>query len=118
MDAIAPLLAATINAGTPLLLAALGLLINEKSGVINLGSGRGTSVMDVIAAVRQVTGRAVPTVIGPRRPGDPPVLVSDCARARAMLGWHPRHSDIATVIGSAWDWYRAHPEGYTEPGTR
>lgn len=71
----------------------------------NLGSGTGHSVLQVIEAARQATGNPLPVTIRPRRPGDPPVLVAGIARARAELGWQPRH-DLQTIIESAWRWHR------------
>jgi UDP-glucose 4-epimerase len=78
----------------------------------NLGSGGGFSVNEVLAAAEQVIGRPVPYIVGPRRAGDPPVLVADISRARDVLGWRPARSSLAEMIGSAWDWHRRHPEGY------
>jgi UDP-glucose 4-epimerase len=78
----------------------------------NLGSGGGFSVNDVLAAAEQVIGRPVPYTVGPRRAGDPPVLVADISRAEDVLGWRPARSSLAEMIGSAWDWRRRHPEGY------
>lgn len=72
----------------------------------NLGTGAGTSVREVIAAVEHVTGQPVPHDIQPRRPGDPPVLVADPALAMAHLGWQPRYSDLATICRTAGDWMR------------
>lgn len=72
------------------------------SGVFNLGSGRGHSVQEVVHAVSEVTGRVLRVTPGPRRPGDPPALVADIRRARALLGYEPRHSDITTIIETAW----------------
>jgi UDP-glucose 4-epimerase len=54
----------------------------------------------------------VPHRIGPRRAGDPPVLVADASRARAVLGWEPAHPDLEEIVASAWTWRRAHPGGY------
>ena len=70
----------------------------------NLGTGSGISVLEIIEAVRAVTGREVPVTIGARRPGDPPVLVADAAKARASLGFDPRHSDVENLIATAWNW--------------
>ncbi len=78
----------------------------------NLGSGSGFSVRQVIDAAAAVVGRPIPFRVGPRRPGDPPVLVASNARAREVLGWTPRRGDLDEMIGSAWDWHRAHPSGY------
>jgi UDP-glucose 4-epimerase len=78
----------------------------------NLGTGTGQSVRQVLEAARRVTGRPIPSVDQPRRPGDPPVLVAAAERARAALGWMPRRSAIAEILESAWRWHRAHPRGY------
>jgi UDP-glucose 4-epimerase len=80
----------------------------------NLGSGGGFSVNEVLAAAEQVIGRPVPYTVGPRRAGDPPVLVADITRAGDVLGWRPGRSSLAEMIGSAWDWRRRHPEGYPD----
>ena len=79
---------------------------------LNLGNGGGFSVREVLAAVEAATGRAVPHRVGSRRPGDPPVLVADAGRARAVLGWEPAHPDLEEIVASAWAWRRAHPGGY------
>jgi UDP-glucose 4-epimerase len=69
-------------------------------------------VREVIEVAREVTGHAIPAVVGPRRPGDPAVLVASSERIRAELGWTPRHPDLRTIVQSAWEWHRAHPHGY------
>ncbi len=79
---------------------------------LNLGNGGGFSVREVLAAAEAATGRAVPHRVGPRRAGDPPVLVADASRARAVLGWEPAHPDLAEIVASAWAWRRANPGGY------
>jgi len=83
------------------------LLAGGASGAFNLGTGRGHSIREVIAAVERVTGRRVPVVEAPRRPGDPAVLVADPARFRAAFGWGPARSDLDTIVRTAWDWLRA-----------
>src|SRR5690606_13082061 len=83
------------------------LLAGGASGAYNLGTGRGHSIREVIAAVERVTGRRVPVVEAPRRPGDPPALVADPSRFRARFGWNPAHSDLDTIVRTAWDWLRA-----------
>jgi len=80
-------------------------------GPLNLGSGRGHSVLEVIAAVRRVTGAVVPVTVGARRLGDPPRLVAEIGRAARELGWRPRH-DLDAIVRSAADWHRRHPHGY------
>jgi len=79
---------------------------------LNLGTGRGTSVRQVVDAARRVTGHPIPVVDKPRRPGDPPELVAAAQRATAVLGWCPQRSGLDEILASAWRWHRAHPRGY------
>lgn len=79
---------------------------------VNLGTGRGTSVLEIIEACREVTGHPIPTSIGPRRAGDPPELVADARLARKILDWEPRFTEIKEVVQTAWRWHQAHPRGY------
>jgi len=72
----------------------------------NLGTGRGHSVREIVAAARRVTGRDIPIIEGPRRAGDPPELVADATLAGTELGWHPQYTDIATTIATAWQWFQ------------
>lgn len=76
------------------------------SGPINLGNGQGHSVHQIVEAARQVTGRAIPVRMAPRRPGDSPRLVGDAAKARALLGWNPKYADIRDIIATAWAWHQ------------
>jgi UDP-glucose 4-epimerase len=92
-------------------LRALEGLDRGVTGPINLGSGRPSSVLDIVKAVEKVTGRPLPHRIGPRRPGDPPVLVASSARAEQLLGWKPRRG-LEDILESAYRWRLAHPEGY------
>jgi UDP-glucose-4-epimerase GalE len=78
------------------------------SAALNLGTGQGHSVRETIAAAERVTGLAIPQQEAPRRAGDPPILVADPSRARATLGWQPSHSDLDTIIATAWAWHSAH----------
>ncbi len=78
----------------------------------NLGGGRPASVRDVIAAVERVSGRVVPARVVGRRAGDPGVLFASSALIRRDLGWQPRHGDLDTIVRTAWQWRRAHPQGY------
>ena len=82
------------------------------SRVYNLGNGQGYTVREVIEAARQVTGHPIPAVDGPRRPGDPPELVASSARIRQELNWQPRYPDLRDIVQSAWEWHKAHPQGY------
>lgn len=95
------------------LLALRGLLDGGDSARYNLGNGNGFSVREVIEAARRVTGHPIPVVVGPRRAGDPPVLVADARAAREALGWQPRYSDLDTIIAHAWAWERRHAQWAT-----
>ena len=83
------------------------LLGGGESMAINLGTGRGHSVREVLDAVERIAGTPVPSRAAPRRPGDPPRLVADAARAAAVLGWRPRLSDLDSIVGTAWRWHAA-----------
>lgn len=82
--------------------------------VANLGTSAGFSVRAVLAAAEAAVGRPIPHAVGPRRAGDPPVLVASNARARELLGWEPRRSTLPEMVGSAWAWHGAHPDGYED----
>jgi UDP-arabinose 4-epimerase len=77
-----------------------------ETAACNLGTGRGHSVREVIAAARRVTGREIAVIEGPRRPGDPPELVADATLAGTALGWTPHFTDIDGIIETAWRWER------------
>jgi UDP-arabinose 4-epimerase len=72
---------------------------------LNLGTGNGFSVRQILAAVEQVAGRPVPVKIGPRRPGDPPALYADIARARALIGFEPRFTDVHEIVRTAYAYF-------------
>jgi len=94
-------------------LRALDVKLDGGSAVaVNLGTGTGRSVREVVEAARRVTGRPVPTVERPRRPGDPPELVAAVGRAATVLGWRALHSSLDEILESAWRWHQAHPHGY------
>ncbi|NOK62532.1 MAG: UDP-glucose 4-epimerase GalE [Chloroflexi bacterium AL-W] len=80
----------------------------------NLGNGNGFSVLEVINAARKVTGHAIPLEVGPRRPGDPAVLIASSTNIREELGWEPRYPDLEQIVSSAWEWHSAHPHGYAK----
>lgn len=86
------------------LLALQRLWAGGDGAAYNLGNGNGFSVREVIETAHAVTGRAIPVQYGARRPGDPARLVADARRARAELGWAPRHAELATIIAHAWRW--------------
>ena len=79
---------------------------------LNLGNGGGFSIREVLAAAEAVVGRPIPYAVGPRREGDPPVLVASAERAAEVLGWRPPARASRTMVGSAWAWRQAHPDGY------
>lgn len=79
---------------------------------LNLGTGRGQSVRQVVEACRRVTGHPIPERMGTRRPGDPPELVADASRAAEVLGWEPQYRDIESIVETAWKWHSTHPRGY------
>lgn len=83
---------------------ALRALGERDKMIANLGLGRGFSVREVIAAVEAITGRPVPFKTGPRRAGDPPILVSEPSESLRGLGWSPRYLDIESIIATAWRW--------------
>ena len=78
----------------------------------NLGNGNGFSILEVIAAARAITGHPIPYTIGPRRAGDPAVLIASSEKIRAELGWRPQFPKLAQIVGSAWEWHSRHPRGY------
>ena len=79
---------------------------------MNLGTGKGYSVRQVIDACRKITGHAIPEVMGTRRPGDPPELVADARMAKQLLDWTPKYNDIESIVATAWNWHKSHPNGY------
>ncbi len=78
----------------------------------NLGTGRPSSVREVIDSVARVTSKGVPTRDAERRPGDPPILYADPTKAQQELGWELRYAELDTIVETAWRWHRDHPDGY------
>jgi len=91
---------------------ALESLEPGRMEAFNVGTGRGSSVFEVIDAARSVTGHDIPAEVVGRRPGDPPALYADPAKLRQQLGWEPRRTEIREIVASAWAWHRSHPNGY------
>jgi len=89
----------------------LGNLEIGKSGIYNLGTGKGASVKEVIETCRKVTGKTIKAVETGRRPGDPAVLVASYEKAKKELGWEPKRN-LEEIIKDAWEWTKKHPEGY------
>ncbi|MGH1049476.1 UDP-glucose 4-epimerase GalE [Bacillus cytotoxicus] len=83
-----------------------------KSEVFNLGSAEGFSNKEILNAAREITGHPIPAKIGPRRPGDPDVLIASSVKAQEVLGWKPKYTSIKDIIATAWKWHQSHPEGY------
>lgn len=95
-------------------LRALDALGEGKQLIYNLGNGRGFSVREVIDVARKVTGHPIPAVESARRPGDPAVLVASSRRIQDELGWTPNFPDLESIVRSAWEWHREHPQGYED----
>ncbi len=89
--------------------------IERVSGeAFNVGNSRGFSILEVIATAERITGRKIPRQLGPRRPGDPAVLVASKEKLKRALGWQASHSSLEEIILSAWNWKLKHPHGYAE----
>ena len=103
-------------------LLALDALQSRSQLIYNLGNGEGFSVRQVLAACRKVTGHPIPETIGPRRAGDPAVLVASSRKIQGELGWKPRNTNLEGIVASAWEWHRQNPRGYqlaeTEAGAK
>jgi len=95
-------------------LLALDRLETSSELVYNLGNGKGYSVRQVIETVRKVSGKNFKVVEAQRRPGDPPVLTSDAAKAKRELGWETEKLQLEQMVASAWQWHSEHPTGYLD----
>ena len=93
-------------------LLALDALRERDKLIYNLGNGRGFSVREVVETVRRVTGHPIPDREVQRRPGDPAVLVAACDKIKRELRWQPQFQTLESIVRSAWEWRRAHPDGY------
>jgi UDP-glucose 4-epimerase len=87
-------------------------VVEGQADAFNVGTGHGHSVSEVIAAARAVTGHDIPAIAADRRPGDPPQLYANSDKLQQRYGWQPRHADLREIIATAWNWHRAHPDGY------
>jgi UDP-glucose 4-epimerase len=88
-------------------------ILGERSAIYNLGcGGEGYSVREVIDVASKITGREIPTKVGPRRSGDPAVLIASSEKIKRELGWAPQFQDLRKIIDSAWRWLQRHPNGY------
>lgn len=90
------------------------LLQGGESDIFNLGNGVGFSVKEVIEEARRVTGHPIPAKVEARRAGDPAQLIASSEKAKNVLGWKPQFDDLHTIIQTAWDWHRTHPQGYAD----
>ncbi len=93
-------------------LAALQRLEPGTELKLNLGTGQGATVQEVIEACRRVTGHPIPAKMAERRAGDSPALVADSNLARELLDWQPDYTDVEAIVESAWRWHQSHPNGY------
>ncbi len=91
-------------------------LSHQGVETVNLGTGTGSSVLEMVQAFEQANGIRIPYRIGPRRPGDAPVSYADPSRAADVLGWHARYG-IRDMLRDAWHWQQSNPEGYKAPGS-
>ncbi len=85
-----------------------------KLGFYNLGNGAGYSVLQVIQTCERLSGAKIPYAFKPRRAGDPPRLVASAEKAISELGWKPRYPSLEQIVGTAWSWHQAHPNGYPD----
>lgn len=90
------------------------LAAGNESNQFNLGSATGFSVKQMVEAAREATGVDIPAKIGPRRAGDPDILVANSDKARDVLGWAPKYDNVQDIIKTAWNWHQNHPAGYQD----
>ncbi|AFT81156.1 UDP-glucose 4-epimerase GalE [Leuconostoc carnosum] len=86
----------------------------NDSNQFNLGSATGFSVKEMVESARTATGVAIPSRIGPRRAGDPDILIANSDKARDILGWAPKYDNVQDIIKTAWNWHQSHPKGYDD----
>ena len=85
-----------------------------ESTIVNLGSGTGFSVNEMVETAREVTGHNIPAKVVPRRSGDPSKLIASSEKAKRILGWKPKRTMIKQIIEDAWNWHQSHPQGYND----
>lgn len=94
------------------ILAMKYLCDGNDSNIFNLGNGVGFTVKEVVETARKVTGHPISAKEEPRRAGDPSMLIASSAKAKEVLGWNPQYADLKTIIDTAWNWHKSHPNGY------
>lgn len=87
-----------------------------ESDIFNLGNGVGFTVKEVVDVARKVTGHPIPARMEERRAGDPSTLIASSKKAKEILGWKPKYNNLETIIATAWNWHKSHPEGYNTRG--
>ena len=87
-----------------------------ESDIFNLGNGVGFTVKEVVDVARKVTGHPIPARMEERRAGDPSTLIASSKKAKEILGWNPKYNNLETIIATAWNWHKSHPEGYNTRG--
>lgn len=86
----------------------------NESNIFNLGNGIGFSVKEMIDSAKEATNEEIKVVVGDRRAGDPAKLIASNEKAKKLLGWEPKYTDVKAIIGTAWGWHKNHPEGYDD----
>ena len=95
-------------------LALKRLMNGGDSAIYNLGNGTGFTVKEMVEIARKVTGHPIPAEVAERRAGDPAVLIASSKKAMEELGWKPKYADVETIISTAWNWHKNHPNGYAK----
>jgi UDP-glucose 4-epimerase len=96
------------------ILALRYLVDGGQSNIFNLGSNHGFSVHEIVAAAREVTKHPIPAKVGERRAGDPSKLIASSQKAKQVLGWQPKRTEIHQIITDAWNWHQNHPTGFND----
>ena len=96
------------------ILALRALEHSMQSGIFNVGTGKGSSVLEIIEKSEALTGHKLSVAYEERREGDPPILVADSEAIKGVVGWEPRYSNLETILSSAWRWHSTHPNGYRQ----
>ena len=87
-------------------------MAGNDSNILNLGTGVGFTVNEVIETARKVTGHPIPSKVEARRAGDPAVLIASSEKAKEILKWNPQYADLEQIIADAWNWHKNHKTGF------